>query len=133
MCVHIVTRKDDVKRNLKDTLWHKFACIYCQKRCKSKDSVQNHMKYSYTKLKEHECYQSDQKLAYKLALLSHLCGQKLKSVTTLRTNLRMHTRAKPYNCETCEQTFRQHPHLKRHNLIAHVGILKSKSSMCSLK
>ena len=87
--------------------FYKFACPYCQKRCKSEDSVQHHMKYSHTKVKDQECNHCDQKFAYKSNLLSHqsvhatklveefldchLCGQKLKSVTTLKIHLRMHT------------------------------------------
>ncbi|KAJ8007385.1 hypothetical protein DPEC_G00116960 [Dallia pectoralis] len=59
----------------------------------------------------------------------HVCGKILTFTSQMDRHLKSHSRARPYNCATCEKSFKYKDSLKKHQeILGHEGILEDTES-----
>uniref|UniRef100_A0AAY5KVF6 C2H2-type domain-containing protein n=1 Tax=Esox lucius TaxID=8010 RepID=A0AAY5KVF6_ESOLU len=62
----------------------------------------------------------------------HVCGKILTFASQMERHLKSHSRARPYNCATCERSFKYKDSLKKHQeILGHEGILENTESCSS--
>ena len=67
-----------------------FACGYCGKAYKRKQSVYSHIRYQHDE-KRYSC---------------EFCGKRYAQQYDLSKHVRMHTKEKPFTCDQCGKSFR---------------------------
>ena len=132
--------KNELEKHMKthDTeSFFKSVCSFCEKKYKSEDSLNNHIKRSHTKEKIHKCSSCPKKFPYESELKYHQashetkpleeyldcdeCPKKLKNKDTLNIHKLRHSGIKPYRCDFCEKKFRQSAHKRTHQKNVHMA------------
>lgn len=114
---------------------HRVECTECGQRCPSKHKLEIHVA---TKHKSHElpCTICGKLLKHRSALLVHMSRHRTKypckvcdaALTTkwgLAEHMRIHTKEKPFECETCGERFRTMNARKLHAFKVHYAPVKT--------